>query len=297
MRDQWNKSGKYQFFSIIIVYSVVFCFSIIYESHQKPTFSAQQIADYGYGIVVAITDPNSNQNEGPVFHTNGIDFSVNFELDPSKTHTTRVFRTGFWVTTNGCVCTCGIENPKEGLVVGIASPLKPKESGPLVRIYSSSVVYNGVLTGYVRSDNTCFFYAPSNPFERKDHISTEVSSGMTIEHIELENYKVPIFGTTTNLSIGDALYFMGCDSEGDGAITVRLIKTAIESMSHELIGGEWRSRIKTSAQYEASYVGAPVFNDSKELVGIVGDDTNGITIIPSESILSALPLTTKIIIK
>src|ERR1019366_5184304 len=68
MRDQWNKSGKYQFFSIIIVYSVVFCFSIIYESHQKPTFSAQQIADYGYGILVAITDPNSNQNEGPVFH-------------------------------------------------------------------------------------------------------------------------------------------------------------------------------------------------------------------------------------
>jgi len=261
MKDQWNQSGKFHFYGTIVIYALLFFVSIIVASHQKAIFSQKDISDYGASIIVGV---GTGENEYP---TNSQALSL--------------LGTGFWVNTNGAFLTCvqpRLLRLKAGSFVltnwdvFIIFPPELKRGIASVIIISEA---NPMIWDKVRYTMLAFVAPNFNPFTRK-----------TYEGRSVVKYNIPVI-SKTEPNVGDLIYIPVAERVKEG-VAPSMVEGHIERIGVDVSIPTLEARFYTSILFKPSYLGAPVLNESEEVIGVVGNYQPNIAVIPTTHIIELL---------
>jgi hypothetical protein len=228
------------------------------------TFTPEQIADWSYGIVVPLAQ---NQDGGaPV-------------------------ASGFWADRGGhvLVCTRKLRNAPVGVVGMGVGMLAPPLFDTAMNVSNFTMWLHGRLDWYDDETGVAIFTVPPNPFQTKPwYLSVWSRPRGTGEGYHLVqqarlNYDVPAV-SDSQLKPGDHIFVLAVEND-KGQPILKYDDGTVERIGIEPQAGDRDLRAYTSIPFENTYVGAPVVNANEQVVGVVGDSTDKVIVVPSQYIL------------
>jgi hypothetical protein len=258
LKNGWDRSGKYVLAVTIGVYLAAFVICIYNARKREPTYSSEQIAQYGKGVVIAISD-----------------------AAPFSAGATTVKSSGFWVSTNGLALTCfeaGNSNDQAQVLI----PMPQMIEGPMkmpsgYTQCAAQVLLRDLQTGVL------LIYVENNPFQRTLHATAMVVYKSGKKFISRESYWATQI-TEVPTKIGDRIFLICPESKGQ-ELTMRMVEGRVERDGLDVSAIDRGKRLHTSIPFRPEYRGAPILNSSEKVIGVVVNSDEDTVFAPAEYLL------------
>ena len=253
----WFQSGRIAFTVLTICWLLSFLYYLIFLPLE--TFTSQQIADFGQGLVVKIAPAGG----APM---------------PCS---------GFWANKNGDVVTWSKESGKSPVkVFGLIPPLL---GGNMITVASGLIAMNGVPVSYDAATGISILRVQENPFSRKLHAFAQARNSRTQEvETTTEKYFIaPI--SKEKAEAGNKIFLIATELDSDGFDAIATIEGSITRVSVDTSKNDKYLRIHTSIPFKTSYLGAPLLSDTKLIVGMVaGEQGSNCIAVPAQYLAGVL---------
>jgi len=252
MTNSWDPIRKDALVLFAVFFFGVFFSNVYVAINEKPEFSSTELLAYSYGVVVGLGGGTS-----PV------------SLPPSLPS-----QSGFWIDADGDIITCVPIPPKQPL----GSTLVSRLPAPKTVVYSKNgkeIVRVQTTGGMEQNVGQLTDYEDTGLLLVSDK-ATIVPHPASLDFGDA-TLSVPVL-TMDSPTIGSTVFVLGV--EVDVAAFVAVAEGRVQRYG---IG-----TFSTSIPFKSTYLGAPVFNSSGEIVGIVQQSQSTVSVIPSISIRNFL---------
>jgi hypothetical protein len=216
-------------------------------ARERRKFTTQELADFGTGIAIQIVE------ETPV--------------SPNKAPEHRPLATGFWVSTKGYAVTCAksISGHQNRLVAAV--PMPPLLGQNMI-VAGGGMFTRAELVATDEQSGLALLRVYLSPFERQMH-SVALAKNLKTGKVEnsVERYWVPKIATIMAQS-GDEVVRIGFTSDSLPVISPDF--GHINRANVDTSKSQESFRLYTSLPFKESNCGAPIINDAKEVVGVIG---------------------------
>jgi len=265
--DDWKQNVRDGLVAASFIFVVWLMYNVRVVLHEKPVFSYAQISEYSNSIVLAISNDSTRMKAGAI-------------------------GSGFWVSESGYVVSCthrfNESTAKPGNSLIVETLLPPSEvpgkgftGGGIASAGGDFVAWDSKGTGIL------LLWVEKNPFHRDSRAFTAIEDTRSHQTaVAVERAAVPNI-SNEDPKIGDRIFVLGVENN-NGMPSVRIMEGAVEEIGMDINSTARPVRLYTSVPFKDTFWGAPVLNESRQVVGVVGDSESKAVIVPSRYILEIL---------
>lgn len=236
------KQMRWSLGAAFVVWSPIFLYKL---SH--PKYTVEEVGEYGRTLLVST---KSASDSTPV-----------------------VWRSGFWGTTKGYMVTCLPTLPEPKIEVGMLLP--PLLSGRLITVPMGLLVSEGNVLDFDEETCIAVVRVPANPFDRTMHMIA-ASEDVNTLYIEstTEKYSAAHFSADAS-KLGDRVLLAAIVQENSVDPAYAAVEGRITRLASDISKENRSLRLHTDIRSRNTFLGAPLLNDSNQVVGVVVAEDEG----------------------
>lgn len=243
--------------TIIWLFSWGVIFAVSYFTLSLEKFSPEEISAYSQKTVVRVIDSDTGKGS-----------------------------TGFWVDRHGLLVSVGKQRGY-WQTVDVESVLDAFP-GNHIEIQGGYRKVSGLVNFSDSDTGINIIHVADNPFERKIHMSAAIKFEKNKNRNEAASESYDVANLSEKRPTSGSQIFLRTIESNEGIPEFQMKRGAIVRIGLTT-NSQKGVRIYTDIQFKPSYVGAPVFDTGKFVIGIVSEEpSENVILIPSEYVVKAL---------